>query len=149
MVGCPTWAQKRAKTTKKICIFSPFLSLHRLGQPNGPISSATLMPFTSIYPTNPRTNPWNFHKKYWELAILKNSFFFQSAILIFFCLIPMKISQSYLAIKDRSKFWWLTWFSAINHPDKTFLSRVYSEILNSCRAYGISGCGVVKAGIQN
>ena len=34
------------------------------------------MPFASINPTNPRTNPWNFHKKiFWELAILKNGHF--------------------------------------------------------------------------
>ena len=59
------------------------------------------MPFASINPTNPRTNPWNFHKKFWELPILKNSHFEKSTILdfffiskeIFFCLIPMKISH--------------------------------------------------------
>ena len=26
------------------------------------------MPFASINSINPRTNPWNFHEKYWELA---------------------------------------------------------------------------------
>ena len=30
------------------------------------------MPFESFNITNPRTNPVNFHKKYGELAILKN-----------------------------------------------------------------------------
>ena len=33
------------------------------------------MPFASFNPTNPRTNPLNFHKKYQELAILKNDLF--------------------------------------------------------------------------
>ena len=33
------------------------------------------MPFATINPSNPRTNPWNFHKKYWELAELENEFF--------------------------------------------------------------------------
>ena len=28
---------------------------------------------------------------------------------IYFCFIPMKISQSFLASKDGSKFWWLPW----------------------------------------
>ena len=35
----------------------------------------TLMPFTSIYSTDPRTNLWNFREKLWELVVLKNSFF--------------------------------------------------------------------------
>ena len=30
---------------------------------------------------------------------------------ILFCFIPMKSSQSFLASKDGSKFWWLHWFS--------------------------------------
>ena len=42
------------------------------GQPIGQIDWATLMPFTSINYTDPRTNLSNFYKKYWELAILKN-----------------------------------------------------------------------------
>ena len=41
------------------------------------------MPFASINSTNPRTNPWKSHKKYWELAELENEFFFESAILNF------------------------------------------------------------------
>ena len=34
-----------------------------IGQPDNHIGWATLMPFASIYSTNPRTNPWNFRKK--------------------------------------------------------------------------------------
>ena len=45
---------------------------------------------------NPGTNPGNFHKKYLELAILKNSVCFEAAISDFFCFISMKISQTYL-----------------------------------------------------
>ena len=44
---------------------------------------------------------------FFESAIL--DFFFQKN---FFCFIPMKISQSYLGIKDGLKFWWLPWFTA-------------------------------------
>ena len=33
------------------------------------------MPFASINSTKPRTNWYNFHKKYWELAILKSVVF--------------------------------------------------------------------------
>ena len=46
-----------------------------VGQPHGHIRSATSMPFASFNPTNPRTNLRNFHKKFWELAILKNELF--------------------------------------------------------------------------
>ena len=34
-----------------------------VGQRHDHISWATPMPFASINPTNPRTNPWNFHEK--------------------------------------------------------------------------------------
>ena len=44
-------------------------------QPHSHIGYAISMLFVSIISTNPRTNPWYFHKKYWELAILKNSVF--------------------------------------------------------------------------
>jgi hypothetical protein len=43
-------------------------------------------------------------KKVWELAILKNSVFL-SRPFFFFCFIPMKICQSFLGIKNGSKFW--------------------------------------------
>ena len=71
-----------------------------VGQPHEHIGWATSMPFASIYPIHPRTNPWNFGKKYWELLVLKNSvflshfgFFFKN---IFVCFIPMTISQNLL-----------------------------------------------------
>ena len=54
-----------------------------VGQPHGHIGWAKSMPFASFNPTNPRTNPWNFHKKYWELAILKNELFLSWRIWIF------------------------------------------------------------------
>ena len=39
-----------------------FLALFwaHVGQPDGHLGWTTLMPLASIYPTNPRTNPWNF-----------------------------------------------------------------------------------------
>ena len=41
------------------------------------------------------------------------------------CFIPIKISQRYLGTKDVSKFWWLPWFLAKNHPTQTFLPPVH------------------------
>ena len=59
-----------------------------------------------------------FTKKFWELAILKNEIFFESAILnfffwkkkFFFCFIPMKISPNLYGRMDGSKFWCFPWF---------------------------------------
>ena len=50
-----------------------------VGRPHYHIGWATSMSFVSINPNNPRTDPWNFHKKYWELAVLKISFIFASS----------------------------------------------------------------------
>jgi hypothetical protein len=40
----------------------------------------------------------------------------------FFCLIPMKISQSYLGFKDGSKFWWLSVCNNLLH--RVYISNV-------------------------
>ena len=55
----------------------------------------------SINSTNPRTNPWNFHKKYWELAELENDFFLSQPFWVFFskkkiCFISMKTSSPFI-----------------------------------------------------
>ena len=46
-------------------VFFVFLALFwtYIGQPVDHIGWATLMPLSSIYPINPRTNPWNFCEK--------------------------------------------------------------------------------------
>ena len=71
-------------------------------------------------------------KKFWELAILKNALFLSRPFWIFFskkkkkiCLLLTKTHQSLLVRKEFSKFWWLLWFPAKNHPPQTFLSPVY------------------------
>ena len=76
---------------------------------------ATSMPFTTINPTKPRTNPWIFWKKILRIGGIENPIlesFLQKKIL---CFIPMKIRQSVLSSKDGSKFWWLPWPSAQNN----------------------------------
>ena len=96
------------------------------------------MPFASTNPTNPRTNPWNFHKKILRIGGVGKSAFFKSAILnsiffqknFFFCLIPMKTRQSLLVSKDGSKFWWLPWFAAHEVLDQHLCTALYiSQIL--------------------
>ena len=66
------------------------------------------MPFTSINPTNPRTNLWNFGKNCSAFrGGWKTQFFW---VCHFFCFIPIKISQHLYNSKNFSKFWWLLWF---------------------------------------
>ena len=78
--------RSRKKTIRIFCsayiqstnyLFFVFLACFRayVGQNDNHIGWTTSMPFASIYPTYPRTNPWNFAKKYLELAVLKNSVF--------------------------------------------------------------------------
>ena len=54
-----------------------------VGQPDNHIGWATLMPFTSIYSTNPRTNPWNFDEKILRIGRVEKLSFFELAIFIF------------------------------------------------------------------
>jgi hypothetical protein len=78
---CSLKAQKQAKNA-----FFVFLGCFRayVGQPHNHIGWATPMSFTSINPTNPSTNPWNFHIKFLRIGDLKKLSFFESAILIYF-----------------------------------------------------------------
>ena len=52
--GCPTKGLKQAKNTKHafFACFRPYF-----GQPDNHVGLAKLMPFASVYPVDPRTNP--------------------------------------------------------------------------------------------
>ena len=52
---------------------------------------------------------------------------------IFFCFIPMKISQTFLGIKDGSKFWGLPLFPAKNNP----ILVLWRIVLKNCRHGGV------------
>ena len=71
VVRLPDISSKMAKKHKK-CIFCLFLSL---------FWTASSMPFASINPTSPRTDPWNFHKKILRIGDFEKWPFFESAIL--------------------------------------------------------------------
>ena len=82
---------KRSVESK--CMFACFRAY--VGQPHGHLDWATSMPFASINPrlfkswdylnsTNARTKPWNFRKKYWELAFLKNVEFLSRPFYFYF-----------------------------------------------------------------
>ena len=60
------------------------------------------MPFASF--TYPRTNLWNFHKKYWELAILKNDLFLSRPFWFFFASFSWKQVKVYLLARMGQNF---------------------------------------------
>ena len=78
-----------------------------VGQPHDHIGWDKSMPFASINPTNPRTNPWNFHEKILRIGGAKKwglypffwvghfEFFF-SRKNYFFCFISMKRPKAFI-----------------------------------------------------
>ena len=89
---------------KPSCLFSSFSCFSGcfcayVGQPHDHIGWTTSMPFVSINPTNPRTNPRNFHKKILRIGDFEKRRFWKSAIFNFFkkknffLLHPIKISH--------------------------------------------------------
>ena len=66
--GCQAvWRKLKKGVKMHLPLFWAYIT-----QPDHHIGWAKSMSFTSIYPTRPRTNPWNFCKKYWQLAELEN-----------------------------------------------------------------------------
>ena len=88
-----------------------------VGQPQNHIGWATSMPFASINPTNPRTYPWNFHKKILRIGRVEK--------LSFFCFIPMKISHKLCVRIDGTQFLLLWWFTAQNEGGNHIIAWVY------------------------
>ena len=97
--GCPTYALKQAKNG-----FFVFFGCFRayVGQPHGHTRWAIPMPFTSINPTNPRTNPWNFYEQILKIGGAGKWGFFVSAILNFF--FPKKFFFSLHCNENQSTF---------------------------------------------
>ena len=120
--GCPTYGLKQGKNGF-LEFFSHFWAY--VGQPHDRTGWAKSMPFASINPTNPRTNPWKFHEKILRIGGAGKWVFFEAAILNFlsrpfwffffkkknfFCFILIQIIHNLWGTKDFSKFWWLLWF---------------------------------------
>ena len=99
-----------------------------VGQPHSHIGWDKSMPFASINPSNPRTNPWNFHKKILRIGDFEKCTFLSRPFWIFFCFFPMKISQSLLVSKDGSKFWSSqTWQHFLTHTKHSWGECNYFE----------------------
>ena len=91
-----------------------------VGQPQDHIDWTTSMPFSSINPTNPRTNLWNFGRNCSAFGggFLSRPFwiFFSNFFQIFFCFILIWIYHKLMGTKDFLKLWetllneiWLTY----------------------------------------
>ena len=96
-------------------------------QPDGHIGWVTVMPFASINPTNPRTNPWTFHKKYWELSILKNALFWVGHFDFFFAFFPWKLIKVYWLARMGPNFDDYLGFQPIVTPPKHFSRQCSTE----------------------
>ena len=119
LYGCQAVRLKPKKRAKKA--FFVFLALFwaYIGQPDNHIGWVKLMPFASINPTIPRTNPRNFGGNCSAFGEVEKLSFFESAILnfffqkkFFFCFIPMKISHKLCVRMDGTQFLIIWWFTA-------------------------------------
>ena len=61
-----------------------------VGQPDDHIGWATLMPFASIYSTNPKTKPWNFHEKILRIGGVEKLSFLSRIFWFLFASSPVK-----------------------------------------------------------
>ena len=96
------WRQKALKQAKNV-----FLACFRayVGQPDDHIGLATSMPFSSIYPTDPRTNSWNFRKKIFRIGSFEKLSFFESAIKKnFFCFINQSTNHKLFVRMNGTQF---------------------------------------------
>ena len=86
-----------------------------VGEPHGHTGWATSMPFASINPTNPRTNPWNFGGNCSAFGDVEKLFLNRPFwILNLFFFIPMKICHKLCVRMDGTQFLLLWWFTAKN-----------------------------------
>ena len=97
--------RRKLKNSQKFLVFFGHFWAY-VRQPHSHIGWARSMPFTSFNPTNPRTNPVNFHKKILRIGDF-DSFFSKKKKN---CFIPMKISPNLYGRMDGSKVWCFPWF---------------------------------------
>ena len=123
--GCPTLAQKWLKNTK-----NPFFPCFRpyVGQPHSHIGWAKSMPFTSINPTNPRTDPWNFHEKILRIGGAGKWGFFEAAILNFLSRPFWIFFLLHLCEKSSHFIWGIIFFCTMDSFSR-ILEKKLSELL--------------------
>ena len=85
----------------------------------------TLTSTNSFHCANPRTNPWNFHKKTLRIGDFEKWPFLSRPFWIFFCFIPVKICHKLCVRMDGTQILWLWWFTAKTQSPQTFQPAVY------------------------
>jgi len=98
------------------------------------------MPFAPINSTNPRTNPWKFHKKWLRIGGAGKWGFFESAILnflsrpfwIFFCFISVEKPAGSCKVSFISALWMVFPESWKRSYPNFYAHDCSSEILFSC-----------------
>ena len=83
-----------------------------VGQPHDHIGWAKSMPFASVNPTNPRTNPWKFHEKILRIGGAGKWCFFEAAILNFLSR-PFWIFFRFISVKNPAHLYEVSFFSAL------------------------------------
>ena len=106
-------------------------------QPDDHIGWVTLMPFASINPTIPMTNPRNFGGNCSAFGDVEKLSFFESAIFIsffqkkkyIFCFILMKINHKLCVRMDGTQFLILWWFTAKNERGNDIIAWVIAQVI--------------------
>ena len=101
---------KNGLKTQKNAFFACFWAY--VGQPHGHMGWAKSVPFASINPTNPRTNPWNFHEKILRIGGAGKWGFFEAAILNFLSR-PFWIFFCFISVKNPALLYEVSFFSAL------------------------------------
>ena len=96
--------------TKSWAFFACFWAY--VWQPQDYKGWAKSMPFASINPTNPRTNPWNFHEKILRIGGAGKWGFFEAAILNFLSR-PFWIFFCFISVKNPALLYEVSFFSAL------------------------------------
>ena len=97
---------KNTKNTFFVCFWA------YVGQPHGHKGWAKSMPFALINPTNPRTNPWNFHEKILRIGGAGKWGFFEAAILNFLSR-PFWFFFCFISVKNPAYLYEVSFFSAL------------------------------------
>ena len=87
---------------------------------------AKSMPFASINPTNPRTNPWKFHEKILRIGGAGKWGFFEAAILNFLSR-PFWIFFCFISVKNPALLYEVSFFSALWMVSSEFWKRLHSN----------------------
>ena len=92
---------------------------------------------------------WRFWKTSFFFFWVSHFDFFFQHFFFFFLLHPLLKESKVLGEQGWSKFWWLLWFPAKNHPHQTFMVQVYHFVPVGLETYGAYGPQGIKINKKN